>query len=150
MCGIRQADSTWLRGRKRKVSPERAEDSETSEAKEGRLSELSVEQTVNSRQCTQLHNGGGGGSQCRVALLILDFLFLFLEHFRGFAEKLYRKLFMETVRPPCKTHNKRLFLIWSGLDQTVQVTHHLRHSLITVTWYRSLLKLCRAMETLPL
>lgn len=91
-----------------------------------------------------------GGSQCRVALLILDFLFLFLEYFRGFAEKLHRKLFMETVRPPCKTHNKRLFLILSGPDQTVQVTHHLRHSLITVTWYRSLLKLCRAMETLPL
>lgn len=56
---------------------------------------------------------------------------------------------METARPPCKTHNKRLFLILSGLDQTVQVTHHLRHSLITVTWYRSLLKLCRGNGNSP-
>lgn len=67
------------------------------------------------------------GSQCRVALLILDFHFR-CEYFRGFAEKLFRKLFMETARPPCKTHNKHLFLILSGLNQTDQVTHPLRHS----------------------
>lgn len=82
MCGIRKTDSTWLREEKeKKISLERAEDSETSEVKEGRLSEPSVKQTVNSRQCTQLHNGDGAEAKARVVLLDFTVFYKFCKDF---------------------------------------------------------------------
>lgn len=78
MCGIRPTDRTWLR-----------EENERNLAgtgrgfREGRLSELSVGQSVNSGQCTQLHNGDGVEADAVLSCWILDYFKGFPETFTG-------------------------------------------------------------------